>query len=243
MNYSDNTTYGRKVVKGNSTKSIRQKTYQEKILKLLIVTLILGIIIGSVGTTIVFKVNSKNTKQIESAQEDIQKYGTLDGKIFDSETSMDWSSGAELGFVPLNVNMDEDLQEFIYCLSYGYNIDFPFIMALIQKESNFQADIISNTNDYGLMQINTINHKWLTEKFGFNDYLDPYQNTRAGLYIIRNLFEKYEDPSKVLMAYNLGETGAKKLWDKGIYETGYTQTVMEKAQTFNDQIERMNEND
>lgn len=243
MNYSENTTYGRKVVKGNSTKSIRQKTYQEKILKLLIITLVIGIIIGSVSTTIVFKVQSKNTEQIESAQDDLKRYGTFDGKVFDSEMSMDWSSGAEIGFVPLDVSMDEDLQEFVYCLSYGYNIDFPFIMGLIQKESNFKSDVVSKTDDYGLMQINTINHEWLSEKFGFTDYLDPYQNTRAGLYILRKLFEKYEDPSKVLMAYNLGETGAKNLWDKGIFETDYSVSVLENAAAFTAEIERMNEND
>lgn len=230
MNYSENTSYGRK--------TIRQKTYQQKILILLIGALVFGLIIGVLGTSIVFKVSSKGTEQQE-----IQKYGTFDGRVFDSEISMDWSSGAELGFVPLNVNMDEDLQEFIYCLSYGYNIDFPFIMGLMQKESNFQADIISKTNDYGLMQINTINHKWLTEKFGFNDYLDPYQNTRAGLYILRKLFEKYEDPAKVLMAYNMGETGAKKLWNKGIFETDYTNEVLKNAAAFTAEIERMDEND
>lgn len=233
MNCSENMTYGRKVVKGNSTKSTRQRTYQEKILKLLIVTLILGMVIGSVGTAIVFKVDSKSHEQ----------YGTFDGRIFDSEMPMDWSSDVELGFVPLNVNLDEDIQEFIYCLSYGYNIDFPFVMALIQKESSFKVDTVSRTNDYGLMQINTINHEWLSERFGFTDYLDPYQNTRAGLYILRKLFEKYEDPSKVLMAYNMGETGAKKLWDKGIFETDYTNEVLKNAAAFTAEIERMDEND
>lgn len=238
MNYSENMTYGRKAIKGKSTKSIRQLSYQDKVLKLLIGALILGIVIGSIGTTIVFKIGSKNTEQIELAQEDLQKYGTLDGKVFDSEMSMDWSNGAELGFVPLNVSMDEDLQEFIYCLSYGYNIDFPFVMGLIQKESNFKVDVVSKTNDFGLMQINTINHEWLSNKFDFTDFLDPYQNTRSGLYILRKLFEKYEDPSKVLMAYNMGETGAKKLWDKGIFETDYSVSVLENAATYTAEIER-----
>lgn len=243
MNCSENMTYGRKVVKGKSTKSIRQKTYQTKVLMLLVITLIIGIVVGSVVTGIVFKANSKDTEQIQAAQEDLQRYGTFDGRIFDSEMSMDWSSGAELGFVPLNVNMDEELQEFIYCLSYGYNIDFPFVMGLIQKESTFKPNVISKTNDYGLMQINTVNHEWLSEKFGFTDYLDPYQNTRAGLYILRKLFEKYEDPSKVLMAYNLGETGAKRLWDKGIFETNYSSSVLANAAAFTAEIEGMDKND
>ena len=69
------------------------------------------------------------------------------------------------------------------------------------------------------MQINTVNHEWLQEKLGITDFLDPYQNTRSGIYILRTLFEKYQDTAKVLMAYNMGEDGAKKLWDKGIYDT------------------------
>lgn len=232
MNYSKSTTYGRK--------TIRQSTYQQRLLIVLIITFVLGLIIGVIATNLVFKVSSKD---VEQSQIQIKKYGTLDGKVFDSEMSIDWSSGAELGFEPLNVNMSEDLQEFVYCLSYGYSIDFPFVMGLIQKESEFQADAVSVTGDYGLMQINTINHEWLTENFGFNNYLDPYQNTRAGIYILRKLFEKYEDPEKVLMAYNLGETGAKRLWEKGIYETDYTKDVLKNTAEFTAEIERMDEND
>lgn len=220
MNYSENSTYGRKTV--------RKKTYQEKIFKLLIISLLIGIILGCIGSKLVQKNNE-------------QKFGTIEGKEF--ETSIEWSSGAEIGFVPLDVPMDEELQKFIYCLSYEYNIDFPFVMGLIKTESYFKTDIISKTNDYGLMQINTINHKWLSEKFGFTDFLDPYQNTRAGLFILRNLFEKYEEPLKVLMAYNLGETGAKRLWDKGIFETNYSNSVMKNATEFTAEIERMNKND
>ena len=50
--------------------------------------------------------------------------------------------------------MDDDLQEFIYYLSAGYNIDFTLAMAVIQHESSFRSDVVSSTNDYGLMQIN-----------------------------------------------------------------------------------------
>ena len=140
--------------------------------------------------------------------------------------------------------MDEELQEFIYCLSYGYNIDYAFVMGLIETESTFDSGVISSTNDYGLMQINSINHEWLTEKLGITDFLDPYQNTRSGIYILRNLFEKYEEPEKVLMAYNMGENGAKKLWNKGIYETDYTRKTINNITEFKNYIdERMNENE
>ena len=57
-------------------------------------------------------------------------------------------------FTPLNVPMDESLQEYAYWMADAYEIDFTFLMGLIRNESNFQADVISATNDYGLMQIN-----------------------------------------------------------------------------------------
>lgn len=161
-----------------------------------------------------------------------------DDRVFTQEISMDWSSGAELGFVPLNVPMDKNLQEFVYCLSYGYNIDFPLVMAVINQESSFRTDIVSDTNDVGLMQINKINHQWLNERLGITDFTNPHQNTRAGIFILRKLFEKYEEPSKVLMAYNLGEDGAKKLWNKGIYETDYSRSILAKAAEYEKQVKK-----
>ena len=93
-------------------------------------------------------------------------------------------------------------------------MDFTFVMAIIQQESGYQPDAVSNTDDYGLMQINKVNHGYITDEIGVTNYLDPYENVRAGMFILRKLFEKYETPEKVLMAYNLGESGAKALWDK-----------------------------
>lgn len=122
-------------------------------------------------------------------------------------------------FTPLDVPMDESLQEYTYWMADAYDIDFAFLMGLIRNESNFQVDVISGTNDYGLMQINQKNHEWLSNAVGVTDFLDPYQNIQAGLYILGSLFEKYDDPHMVLMAYNMGEGGASKLWDQGIYQS------------------------
>lgn len=149
-----------------------------------------------------------------------------------------WSSAAELGYIPLDVPLDADIQEFIYCLSYDYSIDFPFVMAVIEHESTFKSGVISKTNDYGLMQINIGNHEWLSKTLGIADFTDPYENVRAGLYILKNLFEKYDDPTMVLMAYNMGETGASKLWNNGIYSTTYSQEILAQAELYTQEIER-----
>ena len=152
-------------------------------------------------------------------------YGrAADGRIFDGDMSVSYK-GEDTLFVPLDVPLDSDVQEFIYYLSKGYNMDFTFVMAIIQQESGYQPDAVSNTDDYGLMQINKVNHGYITEEIGVTNYLDPYDNVRAGMFILRKLFEKYETPEKVLMAYNLGESGAKALWDKGVFETNYSKSV------------------
>lgn len=217
MSYSENTkVYGRKVLKSN------KQAYRQRTLITMVLILVVGFIIGATLTTLIKP----------------KKYGTIDDKTFRYVVNMDWSSGAESDYVVLHNGLDENVQKFIYYLSYSCNIDYAFVMGVIQAESDFQSDAISNKGDFGLMQINTVNHEWLTSKFGFTDYLDPYQNVSAGIYILRELFEKYEDPSKVLMAYNMGETGAKKLWDKGIFETGYSVSVLENAAAFTAEIER-----
>lgn len=220
--------------------SIRNKRRLRNIIISWLIVLVIGFMIGfGIG-----KVGQVDSVEALAQFSEVEPYGTIDGKTFNWGLAENWTSGAELGFVPLEIEMDEELQEFIYCLSYDYNIDYAFVMGLIETESTFNPNIISSTHDYGLMQINTVNHEWLKEKLGVTDFLDPYQNTRSGIYILRNLFEKYEDTEKVLMAYNMGETGAKRLWDKGIYETDYTNKVIKNIMKIKNYInERMENNE
>jgi len=241
MNYSENTPKSNAATLKAAHRQTMKKKRIRKVIISWIVILTIGILIGNSIARIGIAADKQETLQQFS---EVEPYGTIDGKTFNWGLAENWTSGAELGFIPLEVELDEELQEFIYCLSYGYNIDYAFVMGLIEAESTYQVNVVSSTNDYGLMQINTVNHEWLKEKLGVTDFLDPYQNTRSGIYILRNLFEKYEDPEKVLMAYNMGETGAKRLWDKGIYETDYTNKVIKNIMKIKNYInERMENNE
>lgn len=207
--------------------------------RILISWLIVGFVFSLVGFAVGSLINHGSDKaaEQEETESEILIYGKYDGRIFEHEMSIDWASG-DLNFVPLNVPMDEDLQEFIFYLSAGYNIDFTLVMAMIQQESSFQADVISGSGDYGLMQINKINHPYITETLGITDFLEPYNNIRSGMFILRKLFEKYETPEKVLMAYNMGETGASRLWEQGIFESNYSKKVLQYQQQFIQELER-----
>ena len=85
---------------------------------------------------------------------------------------------------------------------------------------------MSGTGDYGIMQINTVNHEWLREELGITDFLDAEQSIDAGTEMLARLSEKYSDPHKVLMAYNMGEGGAAKLWAQGITSSEYSRDIM-----------------
>lgn len=144
----------------------------------------------------------------------------------------------------INCPLDDATQQMIVEKCREYDIDFSLAMAVIYKESSFRPDAISSAGtDFGLMQINKVNHGWLSESLGLTDFLDPEQNVTAGLHMLRNLFNKYDDPAQVLMAYNMGEYGAKKKWKQGIYTSGYAEKILQQAEIYEKEIqERMGEN-
>lgn len=223
----------------NYSKSIKKKSIGERIL---ISWAVVALIFALIG----FAVGAATNKPKDEAQAletpEILIYGQYEGRIFQGDLPQSWT-GKNLNFVPLDVPMDARLQEYVFYLSEAYDIDFTFVMALIQHETNFEAGAISSTDDYGLMQINSVNHTYLAEELGITDFLDPYENVKAGMFILRKLFEKYETPEKVLMAYNMGETGAARLWEQGIFEVNYSKEVLQKQAEYAAEIERSKNND
>lgn len=224
----------------NYSRSVRKSAMVRRVLILIAVAFVVGIAIGGVSvyaqkTRITVKDEAKLTEDT-SEQDDTETlvYGAYDDETFTEEIPIDWNAG-ELDFTPLDCKMPEEEQEFVYYLCDGYNIDFCLVMALIQNESGFDPTIISKTNDYGYMQINKVNHQWLTETLGVTNFTDPYQNLRAGVFVLRKLFERYQDTNMVLMAYNMGEDGASRLWEKGIYSTDYTEKILNYQTQFNEQ--------
>ena len=128
----------------------------------------------------------------------------------------------EQDFEPWDIPLSDNLQQHIHSLCEKYDVSYAMVIAMIDVESGFNSKAVSSTNDYGLMQINAINHKENT------DYLDPYDNVEQGIKALHRLAKKYNEADLVLMCWNCGETGAKKLWKQGIYSTEYSEKVIEK---------------
>lgn len=130
-----------------------------------------------------------------------------------------------------DIPLSAELQTYTYqrCEALGLvppGVDYQTVLALMSKESGYTADAVSGTGDYGIMQINTVNHDWLREELGITDFLDAEQSIDAGTEMLARLSEKYGDPHKVLMAYNMGEGGAARLWAHGITSSEYSRDIM-----------------
>lgn len=131
-----------------------------------------------------------------------------------------------------DVSLESGIQDVIFNECEKFGVEPELVMAVIKTESGCRPDVISATDDYGLMQINKCNHSWLSETLGIDDFLDAEQNIKAGVYMLSNLWHKYDgDANKILMAYNCGEGGANKLWNQGVYETSYSRKVLAQMES------------
>ena len=188
------------------------------------------------GTKAVLTKRNTTEKTVGTQIITVSTYGAF--KDIDFSNWEDWNANSNK-FVPLeDLKLSTEVQEFTYYLSAAYEIEYSFVLAIMQKESQFDSNAVSCTDDYGLMQINACNADYLNKSLGVSNLINPYENIEAGLFILRGLFDKYDDPSKVLMAYNMGEYGASKVWDKGIFESSYSKDVLKNQAEF---IERLNE--
>lgn len=135
-----------------------------------------------------------------------------------------------------NVPLSHSLQRYIYEVCADENVPVSLIIAMIDKESKFNPEVVSKTGDYGLMQINTINHEWLAEKYRTTDMLDPYQNVFCGIKMIGSYIQNYKDYGSALMVYNMGDYGAKRAWENGIKSTSYSESILALMQQYEQEV-------
>lgn len=131
-----------------------------------------------------------------------------------------------------DIPLSEELQEYTYSLCEQYDIveHYEVVLGMMRTESNFNADVVSTTGDYGIMQINECNHTWLKNELGIVDIMDVRENIECGIYMVSDLFHNYSTVDQALMAYNMGPAGAASLWREGIYSSSYSIKVLGSAE-------------
>jgi len=132
----------------------------------------------------------------------------------------------------LDIPLSYDLQYYTIITSKQYEIPHELIFAIMMVESEFKEDVISNRN-YGLMQINIINHEWLRTDYNITNILEPQQNILAGIIIYKQYYDNVSDIHMALTSYRYGPTGARnKYFNKGLYTSGYSRNVVSIMEEF-----------
>lgn len=126
----------------------------------------------------------------------------------------------------LDVPLDRWFQEYLHGLCEAEGVPYLLAVAVIEAESGYDPGAVSVCGDYGLMQINEVCHEWLGAELGITDFLDPWQNARAGVYLLGMYYRDFGYESGTLMAYNMGREAAEELFARGIYATDYSDRVI-----------------
>lgn len=161
---------------------------------------------------------------IKDADERLHNLETVVLELENENYSLEEFNNQTYYDIPLSI----ELQEYTFIQCIKYDVDPVLALAVMKTESGFNADAVSQTNDYGIMQINECNHKWLSDAFGDINLLNAKDNIKCGVYMLSKI--KYPTREQKLMAYNMGSVQAKALWEKGTYTTDYTEKVIDNME-------------
>jgi len=96
----------------------------------------------------------------------------------------------------------QKLVQTVLRMALDYKVDPRLVFAVMQTESNFDANAVSPKNAQGLMQL----IPETAERFAVRDVFDPIDNLRGGIGYLRWLLAYYRgDVILTLAAYNAGE--------------------------------------
>ena len=134
-----------------------------------------------------------------------------------------------------DIPLSEDIQKYAYNKCQESGIDYYIFLSLMRKESSFNPEAVSKTNDYGLCQINKVNHNWMREVFGSDwDPLNPYDSIDASIFMLSEYTKDYncDNYHVLLMNYNMGHGNAVECFNNGIYSSKYSRTIMDYAKEY-----------
>ena len=141
-------------------------------------------------------------------------------------------------FIPLDV----ELKEYIYISAVNANIPAEILFSIAWRESTFNPEAKSGTNDHGLFQINECNFDTLSKEYGYTydefceKIYDPYVNTDCSIYILTECRDDYNNSNwhHVLMRYNMGPRRTDELFKEGTWSSKYSRSIIAyAAETFN----------
>lgn len=137
------------------------------------------------------------------------------------------------------VPLDAALQQYIVDQCKAYSVSVSYVLAIIDKESNFDAGLIGdNGKSYGLMQIKAEDHTDRCIRLGAYNLLNPYQNVTVGIDYFAELLAEENGVEWALMAYNGGPGYADDRVASGVV-TEYVEHIKQRAEYYAEQMMMM----
>jgi soluble lytic murein transglycosylase-like protein len=120
----------------------------------------------------------------------------------------------------LSETEERELASLIYFESMKYGYDPEFILAIIQTESAFNPEAVSNVGAYGLMQLMPttaieIAHEVKIPYEGKSTLSQPDLNVRMGTYYLFKMMLRFKDVRLALVAYNCGPAFVDEMVRRG----------------------------
>jgi hypothetical protein len=177
--------------------------------------------------------NEKLYEDLVESHIEILKYKN----ILESFKNIDENKSVD--YVYYNIpNLTIKNQEYIQNLCDANNISYTLVLGIIRAESNFQNEIISSSDDWGIMQIHKPYAKSWANGIGMNTYdlLRFEDNVKLGITILvfcREYLKSQgitadEDLAEMILGcYNLGITGFINRYEStGKISTNYSDLVL-----------------
>ena len=185
----------------------------------------------------------KNIKIIKNENEDLyEELKNTNQQVREYKNKIDEleQENAELSkYRFYDIPLTYEQQKFVADISEEFGLSFELIISMMKIESNYQTDLISETNDFGIMQLNSKNHEFFAKLSGLETYdvMDFYDNVTMAInylaYLRDNLIKQgitnQEDLIIYLLnSYNMGEMGFKKYIKRtGLLTRVYDQRILE----------------
>lgn len=138
------------------------------------------------------------------------------------------------GFKQYNIALPVEQQQYAYNVCKRYGVQYELFLAIMYKESGFNAAAVGGGNSYGLCQIHVSNFSNLRSKLGISNFTDPYDNMTAGAYLLSHYFNaaraRVSDADSIeayaLNSYNMGEgIFFNNCYSQGILHRAYSNSV------------------
>lgn len=200
------------------------------------VLILLGILmaVGIVGEMLRGVKESSPTAERENAEatalptKDVQPVLMIeDSLVFSDEPAAEEYAYISFPFseaVPLSY----EEQEALYGACEEFSVDYPLMLALIERETHFKNEIGDGGKSYGFCQIQPRWWSETAESIGVTDLMEPEGNFRTGCAILTHLLDVYGcgNLTDALTAYNTGHGGASEYARDVLEKQGKWQRVL-----------------